>query len=371
MMGQADNLIKSVCAIAKDGLWKCYPKDNNQIPYTLVKDGSGGVQPAGISIRYALISQIGITRWLHTRPEEKARVPDLWPRILANVSIINHIGDFALLLWVAAESGRDDCEKFAGLLVQNWPGKQQTCNAVELGWVVQSLVRFSELRDLSPDKNEVLKTAREKLLALYNPAYGLFTRHSRPGITKTLSRQVACFADQVYPMIAFANYGKRFNDSQARDAAVAVADTICRLQGPAGQWWWHYHAKAGKVAEEYPVFSVHQHGMAPMALLTVDQTAGTDHSRNIEASLMWLTGQNELNMNMLEPRQGVIWRDIERKEICKMFRIARGGLSLLGWDSIHRFTGKNWFGYKVNYECRPYELGWILYAWASPAGKKV
>jgi hypothetical protein len=30
---------------------------------------------------------------------------------------------------------------------------------------------------------------------------------------------------------------------------------------------------------------------------------------------------------------------------------------------LHRLAGRNLFGYVVNRECRPYELGWLLYAW--------
>jgi hypothetical protein len=361
------SLTESICAIAKSGLWKCYPDKDDKLPFSLVEDKKKVIKPVGKSIRYALISQIGISRWLRSQSDDRASLPDLWPRILACVDDINHIGDFALLLWAAAESGRDDCSKFAGMLVQHWPDGQQTCNAVELGWIVQSLVRLSEVAGLNSDVSEVLKAARKKLLALYNPSSRLFARHNRHGFTELLSRRVACFADQVYPMVALANYGRNFNDTESIDAAVAVADTICWLQGPMGQWWWHYDVQTGKIAEEYPVFSVHQHGMAPMALLTVDQTAGTDHSKYIEAGLMWLTGQNELNLTMMQPAQGVIWRDIQRREICKMFRFVRGGMALLGWDSIHRLAGKQWFGYVVNDECRPYELGWILYAWASKA----
>jgi hypothetical protein len=42
----------------------------------------------------------------------------------------------------------------------------------------------------------------------------------------------------------------------------------------------------------------------------------------------------------------------------------RGGLSTIGFHKAHRMTGRNLFGYTVNRECRPYHLGWILYAWA-------
>lgn len=366
----ASNLTGAICAIAKTGLWKCYPQGCQRIPYTLVGDGNGDVKPVGNnSIRYALISQIGISRWLCSWPDEIASLPNLWQRILAHVSDINHIGDFALLLWAAVESSRDECDKFAKMLVRYWPDQQEMCNAVELGWVVQSLVRLCEITDLKADTSEVLGTAREKLLALYNPVSQLFARHNRLGLTELWSRRVTCFADQVYPILALANYGRHFQDLRSSNVAVAVANTICRLQGALGQWWWHYDVQTGKVAEGYPVFSVHQHGMAPMALLAVNEVAGADHIKHIEAGLSWLTGPNELNLTMIQPQQAVVWRDIHRREIGKMFRVVRGSLSIAGMDWAHRLTGRRGFGYVVNTECRPYELGWLLYAWAGERTK--
>ena len=103
--------------------------------------------------------------------------------------------------------------------------------------------------------------------------------------------------------------------------AVAVADTLCRLQGPKGQWWWHYDVKTGIVAEEYPVFSVHQDGMAPMALLAIDEAGGTDHSYCIQKGLSWLNEDNELIEQMVVANKGVIWRDIHRREIGKAYRM--------------------------------------------------
>ena len=358
------SLTESICTIARAGLWKCYPDGDDQTPYTLIEDGRGDVKPVGNSIRYALISQIGISRWLRNCADDRALLPDIWPRIRAHVDGINHIGDFALLLWAVAESGKDDCDRFARMLVRRWPDGQRMCNAVELGWVVQSLVRLGEVAGLSAEASEVLKAARAKLLALYNPASRLFARHNRAGLTELLSRRVACLADQIYPMLALANYGRNFNDTESIDAAVAAADTICRLQGPEGQWWWHYDVQTANVAEEYPVFSVHQHGMAPMALFAVDVAAGTNHRPCIENGLVWLFEHNELHEQMIEPDKGIIWRDIHRREVGKMFRFVRGFLITAGLARVHRLAGKNLFGCVVNRECRPYELGWILYAWA-------
>ena len=143
-----------------------------------------------------------------------------------------------------------------------------------------------------------------------------------------------------------------------------VADTICRLQGAGGQWWWHYDVRTGAVVEEYPVFAVHQDGMAPMALLAIDELTGTDHSLCIERGLQWLSGSNELNEAMIVPEAGVVWRDIHRREPGKMYRLARGMMITAGLNKAHRLAGGNVFGYVVNRECRPYHLGWILYAWS-------
>ena len=357
-----DDNMEARCNTARAGLARLYNYDT--LPFTVRDEVNREFAPEGYSIRYAAISQIGIMRWLRYHPNDKPFLPDLWPRILACIDSINHIGDFALLLWAAAESGRDDCNKFDKMLVQHWPERQRMCNAVELGWVVQSLVRLSELADLNADTKEVLKAAYDKLLELYNPDSRLFARHNRTGLKKMLSRRVACFADQIYPILALANYGRHFQDSQSVDVAVAAADSICRLQGPMGQWWWHYDVQTGKVAEEYPVFSVHQHGMAPMALFAIDAIAGTNHKPYIEKGLVWLDEQNELNEQMIELDKGIIWRDIHRREFGKMFRLVRGLLITMGLDGLHRLAGRSIFGYVVNRECRPYELGWLLYAWA-------
>jgi hypothetical protein len=356
------DLRENLCGTAKLGLVRCYKSD--ELPYTTRYGSESGYTIHDVSVRYAAISQIGIMLWLHHCPKEKSYLPDLWPRILARVNDINNIGDFALLMWAAAESGRDDCERFAKILVQQWPGQKNMCNAVELGWIVQSLVCLSSLSDLTADANAVLTSASERLLGLYKPNSRLFARHNRAGLTEKLSRRIACFADQVYPILALASYGRHFDDKKSIDIAVAVADTICRLQGPLGQWWWHYDVQTGKVAEEYPVFSVHQHGMAPMALFAIDAIAGTNHKSYIEKGLGWLDEQNELNEQMIEPDKGIIWRDIHRREFGKMFRLVRGLLVTAGLDGLHRLTGRNILGYGVNRECRPYELGWLLYAWA-------
>jgi hypothetical protein len=175
---------------------------------------------------------------------------------------------------------------------------------------------------------------------------------------------VACFSDQVYPILALSNYGAAFDDSQCVEYAANDAERICHLQGPLGQWWWHYDARCGRICEEYPVFSVHQDAMAPMAILASDRAGGADHVKEIELGLRWLFGDNELDTNMLLEEAGIIWRDIERREPGRLSRNLRAILCTAGIGPLHRLAGKCCTGFRINRECRPYHLGWILYAWA-------
>lgn len=355
--------IELLCATAQKGLADCYSEKDFFGQGPSCNNHETRLNMC-LNLRYIVMVQIGIKRWLRFCSNNDASLPDFWKYISSKSYEIDNAGNVGLAIWAGVESEADDCGAFVKKLVSNWPWLCEACNAVELAWVVQGMVRFSERQSMTYEMTDVLKDAHNRLMGLYCHDTGLFAKHSRMGFKEVISRRIACFADQVYPILALANYGQAFGNNKSIDAAVAVAETICRLQGTKGQWWWHYDVKTGTVAEEYPVFSVHQDGMAPMALLAIDKVAGTNHSPYIEKGLMWLGERNELNEKMIVLEEGIIWRDIHRREIHKMYRLARGALIAARLHTAHRLAGRNLFGYVVNRVCRPYHLGWILYAWA-------
>jgi len=360
-----DDMVKSLCKTAKTGLGRFYSETSNGLPYSGSINSKGKWKSSDFSLRYAAISQIGISEWLIFHPEDAQFLPELWSKILEHFGKITHVGDFALALWAGLASKADNCQLFAKALAANWGSQANLCNAVELGWIVQTCTLAAKERDnLESYVKPVLDEARNRLISLFRPQQNLFQRHNRSGIREFLSKGIACFADQVYAILALSNYSVLFSDKKSAELAAKATEKICQLQGPLGQWWWHYDTAKGKVCEEYPVFSVHQDSMAPMALLAIDKATGTNHSCHIERGLMWLNRCNELQAKMISPEQGIIWRDIHRREISKAYRLTRSILTTTGWDTAHRLAGRNLFGYVVNRECRPYHLGWILYAWA-------
>ena len=178
-----------------------------------------------------------------------------------------------------------------------------------------------------------------------------------------LRGRIANFADQVYPLQAFAFAAIASGDAARRALADRCGARLVAAQGPLGQWWWHHDAATGRVAERYPVYSVHQHSMAPMALRCLALAGGRDHAAAAARSRAWLQA-NELGADMVEPASGVIWRSIERHEDRLPARL-RHARMLLG---RRRAPDEAAPRLRINREIRPYEWGWLLYATAIEGG---
>jgi hypothetical protein len=208
---------------------------------------------------------------------------------------------------------------------------------------------------------ELTQLVKEALLKLYNETTGLFYRHGRTGPTQCVSRRIACFANQVYPLMALAIHSPRSGCERSARIAKNLADLLCEHQGPLGQWWWLYDAAEGNVVDGYPVFSVHQDGMAPMALLEVATALSVSYEEQIDKSLKWIYGENELRSSLVLPEQGLVLRDIHRQGVGRIRRMIQGGLWVCGWRGEPKPAVES-TSFVMNQECRPYHLGWLLYA---------
>ncbi len=364
-MPSTDGLVETITATALQGLSRDYRHCPQEFHHTVRHDPQGRPRPYGYNLRYGAISQIGVSRWRAAHPAEPMPLPDLWQKAVARLGTIDDLGDAALWVWAWGEGGQDGADLFIDRLIRLWRSQRQRCNAVEFAWVLLACLAVHERSPAHRARIEgVMREADAQLRPLFCASSRLVCRHAREGWIEGLGRRIACFADQVYPILAYSRYGTVFEDRQALDLAGRVVETLCQLQGPLGQWWWHYNTQTGRISEEYPVFSVHQEAMAPMALLAYDRATGQNHRALIDRGLAWLTGKNELQEDLVHPEEGIIWRDIEKREPYKASRIIRALSSAAGLTTLHRLTDKCCLGLRVNRECRPYELGWILYAWA-------
>lgn len=353
----------SLAELAARGLHATYAP-GAALPHTRRFDGHRGVV-SGRNARYGLISLVGLARAKEIVGSQDDLVEALWSRIERESQTLDvSPGDLGLGLWAGALHG--DLHGFTPeRAVASLQAHGCVCDSVHLAWLL--LGADHVLLECGPSSaaERLAEEAKAALLDLYNSETAVFYRHAPRGPHRTVSRRVACFANQIYPVMALAIHARRTDCPKAADACRSVTARLCELQGKLGQWWWLYDAGTGLVVDGYPVYAVHQDGMAPMALLEARQAGLGDFDSSIQRGLDWLFGANEVHENMILADHAIIRRDVHRRGVGRLARIWRG----VSWCAgAHRPrpapTAENC---EINPECRPYHLGWVLYAAALSA----
>jgi hypothetical protein len=97
--------------------------------------------------------------------------------------------------------------------------------------------------------------------------------------------------------------------------------------------------------------------MGPMALIALGEAIQSDFSPWIYKGLEWID-DNELGIDMKDDSANVVWRCIGRNKPYRYWNLAANFLT-------GREDQESRNGLHVLHECRPYELGWLLYAFAN------
>jgi hypothetical protein len=319
--------------------------------YELAK---GATEPTGRSLRYTVMTEIGLRRATAAgieHPFDLDRINEASLGELGSPEL--KPGDFGLLLWAdaLAEGGRsDELERMLGGSLQR-PGGLAAREGMEVAWIVQGLA-------LQGRRGPVLEQALEVLLGANMARSGLLY-HFGPGNRR---RRFPNFATQIYGVLALATAARLELDERALPAARRLADRLLELQLADGGWPWLFDAERGTVVERYEVYSVHQHGMAPMALLELGGVSGDP--RLAEASsrgVDWLHGRNDLGLEFADEEERLIYRSIRRKAPWDRIAIAA---NLAGSALIGRPVLAGPRALELHAVGRPYELGWLLEAWA-------
>ncbi|GAA1789050.1 hypothetical protein [Planosporangium flavigriseum] len=323
----------------------------------------------GVSIRYAAIVALG-AQWLDNATQRQVlsgrNAADFTAMLIGRLPGVTNLGDAALICWAAAQGRHPLLPQALARLraLDENPGPRYV---VEAAWVVAALAAGRSQADVE----DILKRFRDTLLTSRHRGSPLFPHATGTGLLPWYRTHVACFADQVYPIQALARLHHSGDDAAALAAAEECAGRICELQGEGGQWWWHHDARTGALVEGYPVYSVHQHAMAPMALLDLAEAGGSDRLPEIVRGLEWMTGPVELGddgPSMILDDAGLTWRKVYRGDPRKLVRAAHGlttravpGARVRPLERIFRPAA-------VDRECRPYEFGWLLFTWLGGLG---
>lgn len=275
-------------------------------------------------------------------------------------------GAVALVAWAAAEVLLAPDPRLVQRLART-VSSGVPLSTVDTAWILCAAVATLTIDPSAPHAADLAHICRERLLDAQGST-GIFAHALPPTSFGRLRAHIGSFADQAYPIQALARLAALDTDPEALAAADRCADRLCTLQGDAGQWWWHYDARDGSVVERYPVYSVNQHAIAPMALFDLAAAGGADHSDAVFRGLDWLRTHPEVDDELVSEDNALIWRKAGRREPGKTVRLLAAATSLVhrGWrlPGIDTVFPVN----RIDRECRPYELGWLLYAWRAVDG---
>lgn len=361
--GSARRSVSRLVSLATEGLPQMFDRNRNLFCYKLKKSDSGLVQE-GISHRYTMMTLLGLHRLQQSGKQLPINCESVLNTLVSDLGWIDNIGDLGVLLWLCAvvvPERLPDIHK--QIDVETALDRYQDARqgfTMELSWFLTGLCYSAQTSQQELLRFEKLALRTYDLIKK-NQGTDFFGHLSRlAGVSGRLRGQIGSFADQVYPIYAMTQLFKAYGHSEAAELASNCAEAICRVQGSLGQWWWHYDSLSGQVTDGYPVFSVHQHAMAPMTLFALGDAIGRDFDPYIYKGLNWINANNELDFNMEDADARLVWRCIYRFRRSQMrYLKARFGINS---DAL-RHEGKK--DLKVLFECRPYELGWLLYAFAN------
>lgn len=354
-------LVRRMLRVSIGGLPEMLRSDEKTFAYTRILDEAGGTRLRGTSHRYGAIVLLG-ARWLDESTQRSIldgeSASEFCERLIDQTRASSNLGDVALVAWAAGELGHSRAGEAIGRLIQMAEGRTNGFT-VELAWALSALAARPDERDAS----EMARSLRTRLMTTFSPEAGVFSHTFGAGSGGGMRIHVACFADQVYPIQALSRWHRVAGDETALSAADRCAQQITRLQGNDGQWWWHYDARTGSVLEGYPVYSVHQDAMGPMALLDLAEAGGADHSEAIRRSLQWMARAAEVGHTLIDDDRGLIWRKVGRTDPGKLVRKIRATTSRIHPSLRLGILDAVFPTSRIDRESRPYHLGWVIHTW--------
>jgi hypothetical protein len=354
--------VRELISLAARGLVAMFDADNQLFCHRLLHTEQGIVRE-GLSPRYTIMTLLGLRELELAGMDSPFDTQAIYASFIRGTNWIQGIGDLGLLIWLTATFDPDQLEGLFSTVdcetALDRYSDAQEARTMELAWFLAGLAHAAEtspklvsaLTDLSVETYHRIEENQGE--------YGLFGHLStKNSLAGRLRGRIGSFADQIYPIYAMSKFAKIFQVEDPLGPALECATAVCGAQGESGQWWWLYDAHSGRVSSRYPVYSVHQHGMAPMGLFALEEATGLCFKQFIHKGLAWIYGTNELGVDMRDSAQNLIWRCILPENSQKKYW--EMALSIVRSPNQHMRVRS----LKILYEQRPYEFGWLLFALA-------
>jgi hypothetical protein len=278
--------------------------------------------------------------------------------VTQHYSRITNFGDLGLLLVLLAdgfEAGPAEdalrrIEKVAAV------GRAAALPLQDACWMLWGAVALARAGVIGAERLAE-KLFRDVERSFLNPD-SLLPRHAN----RAYRRNSVSFGALTYFLRAVHEYATCFGDESAASLFRLALARVQRIQGPHGEWPWLIEVNTGVPIDYYPVYSVHQDSMSMLFLLPALDHGLPGVRESIERSYAWVLGDNAASTPMIVDEPFFRYRSLERRGGFQ--RLRRYVRSLPGVVRVSRRLAIHAAGVRINRECRSYEMGWIVFAWA-------
>jgi len=324
----------------------------------------GGIENSGSNTLYSAMCLVGLGR--EGSPQARAlleRVETTYSAVAEAARATSDVSLLATAAWALALANHPEREAVVRVLLSTLRPRRAT--SMELGLVLAGLEQAPAA--LGAEGRAASDAAVAELRSRFCERSGLF-RGTAVGASRhaVVHHGITSFASQVYPLVGLSARAR--NDSQDIPELRRCGERLASMQGPDGQWWWLYAPSKGGVVERYPVYSVHQHGMAFMALAGLEALGLGRFTGELAKGLAWVNGKNELGVRLFDAERRFVYRAIQRRGSDPdgyggLSRAQHVAVVLASFAGRRENPGASLGPDRLELlaECRPYELGWLLY----------
>jgi hypothetical protein len=361
---QANNLdarrdIRALNALALRSLLSLFD-EKEKLFVRCIAQTENGIHREKTSKRHTMIALLGLHRLAESGEALPIDVSAIRDIILADTDWVKSLKDLGLLLWLTAEC----CPERLGKLLNDIDLENALSSYLdssrtsteELSWFLAGIAHVHLACDRSiPDLADVAVDTYH-LLESNQTGSGIFGHATPAGRLKGhFFNRTGTFADQMYAIYAFTIFARAFQIEEPLDAALRCANSIRALQGELGQWWFLYDKRTSQVVNRYPLFSLHQDGIAPVALLALEEITGQSFHESVYKGMSRVTRATEHSDDLSNLDQSMIWDSIEPKRRISSF--LERSLSFLNGSHTPQIQSL-----KIQYAARTDQFGWMLYA---------
>jgi hypothetical protein len=370
---EVETRMKQLADVALRALPQMYDEGSGLFSHKAVLDGDRLVNQRP-NAYYSAASMVGILSQDVVAPEQVVPVGRALDALQAACDGDHGAPLLGTTLWAGAISGDARAARLVDVLRDSLA--VEAAESAALGQVLRGLTAGAE----------AFPEVRDRALGLAGRcATELLDRHSarsrvframprRPsGLRTLLGARITSFASQVYPLLGLASLCALRGEAPP-PALRQTAEHLAEAQGPQGQWYWLYAPSDATVLEGYPVYSVHQDGMAFMGLVPVERLGEGSYAEPLALGLEWLYDDNELSTPLVSEEPPFICRNIQRvgSDADAPFGISHANFYRTVARSLHPGSVSDQTmvvpeELEMLRECRSYHLGWLLYAYALTA----